>query len=751
MKNFCAKSNGTTLKDHSLKTALMANSIMTELGCTNEHVKKIAITAAIFHDIGKTSDKFQKYLKSNNENEISPGHNCVGSVLYSSIMNSNDLNRLPDIKLVKDIIEFHHTPYVEKNTRLSDFYSINDISDIIDYYKNIISEVETVLGINLDVKFINDVDDIDVDVEIKKNISFSYNDNIDNLLSIINNGGVFLAAYDTVRYADVLVSSGNEKYTRQHISSINVECPSHYSKGRWDEQFKHVMDIVNDKTYTTFSINAPTGYGKTLMAILFTLLNGGYSFFILPTNTLAEAMYKSINKHLEELNLNNITVSLLLSGEWRDGEMKEKSNIIVTNIDNFELSVFKNKRKDTSIQRLSRNCIFDEFHKYLTDAPLAYSFVASSNARNYFKNTKTLFLSATPIYDKKFINKDKLKEIVIENKSFNEQKIVFHYINAPMSSVISDMRGQDILCVVPTVKDVQRYSDYFDYTLHAMYTDSDKNDNLNRVLKLKGKNNRTNDSYITTNIISEGVDVSFNSATYVFNQMYEEIIQSSGRNNRFNSTNVKHVYIVLDRDNTFYQKNILGNWNVIENMFQSLQKTFKEGVEYSWKDIITHRNNFVTTDDAFKLYLRKKIENSIENYSKITFSEGQKYKESKEQKSKKSGDGSKMSLRGANGNLYVTTIDENGNFIEPIAVPDHVFQSGFTQKNLNKIDSDVVKDTIKYMSKLGETHNKHIKNIKKKSELDQRDIIINKARCSDTPLFMKNWSYTKQDGLITDN
>jgi CRISPR/Cas system-associated endonuclease/helicase Cas3 len=221
---------------------------------------------------------------------------------------------------------------------------------------------------------------------------------------------------------------------------------------------------------------------------------------------LAKSIYKSIKKCLKDLGLESeISVALLLGGEWKAGsDTKEKSNIIVTNIDNFEINTFRNKRKRIAIQHLNRTCIFDEFHSYMCNAPLMFSFASTIRERLMCKNIKTVLMSATPIYDRCFVKEDDVEQININDDNFANRQIRFTFDTSKEDAIKKYYGGtlvdKDVLVVACTILSADFIHEIVNDMLYSRFTESDKKEKLENLLTYKGKENRVNYSLSSTNI-----------------------------------------------------------------------------------------------------------------------------------------------------------------------------------------------------------------------------------------------------------
>lgn len=80
--NYLAKSDGTTLKEHSIAVLNLAKTIISEAGIEEEKIIKLIKIACLIHDCGKTTSTFQKYLSNNISIDGFPRHNEIGYCLF---------------------------------------------------------------------------------------------------------------------------------------------------------------------------------------------------------------------------------------------------------------------------------------------------------------------------------------------------------------------------------------------------------------------------------------------------------------------------------------------------------------------------------------------------------------------------------------------------------------------------------------------------------------------------------------------
>lgn len=742
LAKYDAQNGATSLKEHSIQTAIVTNDIMNYYGCDSERVRKNSLISAIFHDCGKTSQSFQKYLLSTDDEEPSPGHSSAGAVLFSNIV---ELSNREDEKIIRDIIEFHHKPYT-KSTYLCDLYpTINDIKNVIEYYRNIISEVEIITGINLGITFKELNEDFEEDFEtisINENVSFTHcvwesKDNV-KVKETISQTSNFVAAFDVVRTADIIASKG-ENFTPISNNRYVIYKPNHYNESRYNEQLSYVEKLlsVNGKVDC---LEAPTGYGKTAMGLLYTLRTGGYTYWVLPTNFLATTTYNSIVNHIKDFSLENeVSVSLLLSGEWKEGQDKENANIIVTNIDNFELGTFKNKRKYMSLQHITRHCIFDEFHSYVTTAPLMFSFVSTLRARNVYKNRRTLLMSATPIYHRCFVKEDMCNIVEVNNNSFNNIPYIFDFIET-RNFKCDDKKSENTLVVNSTVSQAQSNYGGCDVCFHSHFSDNDIVKKIHQLLETKGKKGNSRDSLSSTNIVNAGLDASWGNLIAV-NSTYIEILQAGGRVSRFNQSLPKIITIVKDEAQAqiFLIEQIMKTKSVVDATYERLKTLWDKHNGIITYKILSGDLKEFNSSKAMKEFINNCMQESSSDYFKIEFSEGSKVQEVSENKKKMTND--KQSLRGSNINIYVTIKDDSGKMTESFTIEEYFFEKNSVA--YGKITSKMVGDAVRFIEDNGEEELKKyfggkykyiLKNMDNGDKINQiKRILLDKAKSSDTP------------------
>jgi hypothetical protein len=204
--------------------------------------------------------------------------------------------------------------------------------------------------------------------------------------------------------ADRLVSSGDHSLGDEPVlNACEVKKPERYDSVRWETQNREVQKIVGYWGSTNGAltvVNAPAGFGKTLLGLLTALKHGRKVLWVCPRNEVAISVYHSLKKEMHNLGVKN-SIELFYGGVRKELEHSTSepfdSDIVVTNFDNLLKGSCDNGGPVLHlIAALQRTIVFDEYHEIPNCGGLYYAFLALCHARTCFVGkSRTLFLSAT--------------------------------------------------------------------------------------------------------------------------------------------------------------------------------------------------------------------------------------------------------------------------------------------------------------------------------------------------------------------
>lgn len=345
-------------------------------------------------------------------------------------------------------------------------------------------------------------------------------------------------------------------------------------------------------------IKASAGFGKTLIGIRWIMRNKKKTLWVTPRNVIATGTYDSIISELDTMGYSDkISVGLLLQGEYKQGN--EKSDIIVTNIDNFLSMMVKNNMAHNLLKELAGNVIFDEYHEFLCEQPLFAAFISYAYARTNWTISKSLFLSATAIRFDAYFCWDNINSI--HPKAYNGDMKVKIHINKynDINEFKLSEANKDSLVITHTVKQSQQIyrqvSELFSDTslLHAMFTDTRRKEIEDMLYKTHGKKSNVaqRNAVIGTNALSTGLNISaHNIYDFIINP--EGTIQRGcGRGGRFGEKEydcVNYHVCILEGDKS-------------SDTF--ISRTYDKDLYFKWYKMLEEYNGkIITKDKIYELY-----------------------------------------------------------------------------------------------------------------------------------------------------
>ena len=600
MKSFIAKKDGTDLFEHCFKVGEKCREMAKYLS-DDERIIKSAYICGVFHDLGKCVSYFQSYLRGeNSKNEEKTKHNIISSYYCGQLLkdfgeeNCNIFNNV-----LKAILYHHSVGTIDFNKVITDTENEKDtikscFGVLFSRIKKEYPEMECYENFTpktYDFKYFSEYD-----------IDQSLNDEFLLLSSILVN-------------ADIVVSSGKEYDYEIRNDEIIINKPISYDE-RFDIQ-KQKAEELNEFGLSVFT--SQTGFGKTMLGLMYLLSNKRKCYWVCPQNSICKGVFNTIKKELNVLGLNNIKVSLLLAGEYEGND--DKADIIVTNIDNFVSPIFKSNLLSLSFDLSFSNVIFDEFHEYVCDSPIMNVFTLILEMRSKTKNTKTLLLSATPIslFYKHLRNFD--VNNVKQNNSYNCEKILNKKIKlcfvGEEKDIKKDYRGESTMIFCQSVKLCQKacIEKKCDNLIHSRFTESGKKNKLDSLLNEHGKGKGIKTSYSCTNVISTGIDISFENLV-ISSPTPESLLQSLGRCNRWDEYDGIPLIEIINTKPNKSEMTIIRNVydkTLVQKFYDFLKREFDglECVTTTLGTLYHLREKFYTENaEEYKNYFLKKLNES---------------------------------------------------------------------------------------------------------------------------------------------
>ena len=700
-KEMLAKSNGQTLYDHSILVSRFAveiakNCLFSDfMSERDEFLDKKLIesvrVAGLLHDIGKCTKEFQNRLKKSNDEiladekpKIGYRHNEVGWAFLVNHLN------LPSeiLNLVLDSVYWHHG--ISK--QMSDYSNIHIKIEEEDR-QNMLGFMHLILG--------NDKL-IATNKKSKKAPRFyTDEDNHEDINSF--NTFVRTCVISADRMASKYHTVTSDEDIQKIVNSVNevennFQTDTHIYKDT--ERFTYQTYISTQSLVGgTVQINAPAGFGKTLLGLMTTSPRKRRLIWVCPRNMVAESVYHSILGEINNTTNNeNLKVELYLAGEVKQANHNSNgfdSDIIITNIDNYLSPSVDNRNADKLFTIISSDVIFDEYHELISESALLSCFINIMNVRNKITNSFSLLLSATPIDLSPFWDTLGSETYVLPEKnkhypSAHDKKYLFK------TTDVFEPTESNNLYIFNSIKNAQLNKNTLNcqHIIHSDFTDIDREKITSELFKLYGKESERDvkkPNFIGTHIIQASLDVSFNN-------LYESVLspqstlQRIGRCDRWGDCSGQSSINVVNYSTPSETsiKNVLYTNNLSNIWFDYLSDY--NGKELTLDEIYEAYNSFesehkVIIDD----YLMTKYMNSLSMLANI---HPVKFFNNKGKSDIKSVGGNKLRVTG-NGLFVILKQHDSDEYTQPFSV--NIYRSVDVDFHEDDLTMSRIKNTMKML------------------------------------------------------
>ena len=536
--------NGTeqTLKEHLNGVSKLAENFASEFG--ENEIGKIA---GLYHDIGKYSKEFQKYIRQESKQKVD--HSTAGARELFKVENHFNF-------VAAFCISGHHGGIPDAGNPL-----IQEITN-------------TTFFSRIKFKKIPNYDEYTSEIE-----SPSAN-NKSKLIPLIAKEGYFSMMFYTRMIFSCLVDAdfldtenfmSNKKISRGNFETLNklkIELESYIETNFYNKNSTRYGESINERrrkileecisigsntTENLLSLTVPTGGGKTISSMAFALYNAVKNgkkriIYVIPYTSIIEQTAK-IFSGIFDTEKENV-IEHHSGAEYEDAE-SEKENIkklatenwdapiiVTTNVQFFE-SLFSNRTsKCRKLHNIANSVIiFDEAQMIPTEflKPCVYTI---NELTKHYNCTAVLCTATQPSLEKLFENR-KITEICSEiEKNYNffrrtKIKVLEKNISAEKLTELLQENRQ-VLCIVNKKKTAIEIFENFRGKENIFYLTTNlcpihRSEVLQKIKLCLGKNRPC--KVISTSLVEAGVDLDF---PCVYREIagIDSIIQAAGRCNR---------------------------------------------------------------------------------------------------------------------------------------------------------------------------------------------------------------------------
>lgn len=618
-KQILAKSNGQTLETHSKLVSDIALIIAKE---SSNHIDDKALLESIkigglLHDIGKCTTFFQsKIRKDIDESSIEikqkHRHNEVGWAFLSRYLN------LPknQLSIVLDLVYWHHGI---SNSKQSDYYDTDIIISDTDL-QAMISFANSVLGDGLIEE---------KPFKPKTAPSYYFNDeDADEKNTIALFSRTCIISADRIASSLPLDLDKDENLEKIITETLTRPCNFDLSEHPFygNERFKKQIEIVDTINSFTTQVNAPAGFGKTILGLLWNFRRGKKLIWVCPRNIVAESVYKSINEELDAFGFDFLSTELYLGGEVKESNHlftnDFSSDIIVTNIDSYLSPSVDNRHASRLHLILNADVIFDEFHELIGESALFACFITLMMTRHRLTNSATLLLSATATQMYKIWDSHTNKTLVLPSKFSHYQAAHKKKYLLKTTDELNFIGGNNHLLIVNSISNAQlnKRAHGFDLLLHSKFEPKHREANIQKLYYLYGKETERNvkkENVIGTHIVQASLDVSFKHLTESVLSP-QSTLQRIGRCDRWGDYEGQSeiTLVNLGNNSEVSMKRILYSSNLSNSWFEFINQY--NGAELTLDELYEIYNDFEEQNTGvLDRFLRTKYAESLDSLSRI--------------------------------------------------------------------------------------------------------------------------------------
>ena len=525
---------------------LLENHIKNMISAGDEELDK---QVKLYHDIAKLKNNFQIYIRDTSNDKLDKNHSLLSA--YFFLLNSK-FNEIPTLFGFLAIVS-HHGDVLnldrlvrEDNKFLGDnFENSKELkywNEVADAAKNI--EIYSRLSTSKD-EFLKKATSLQIFSFRLTYRNFTYKDFID-----------FKSLYSNLVYSDkfeAIFSMPKQETKNIPIDVLEGDIQSLPPNKKRDEFRKFVLNNF-DENYKLFTLTAPTGYGKTLTALNFTLkFNKSRIIYALPFTSIIDQIYDIIAKIYKN---SDISVSKAhhktmideenLTEEDRYSKIKFlmesfSGEINVTTLYQLIFSLFGNKNKDNVKFNQLKNSVVIIDEAQAIPYNFRKDFILLCEIISQRLGTIFIFMSATmPV-----IKSENFKEISNLDYFSKQDRYVIKWLDISgeeglLEKICGTARDKNTLVVVNTIKKAQelfvKLRDKFScFCLNGYMYDEHKRATI-ETIKRAINTNKDNPLaskilLISTQSIEAGVDLDFDVGFREVSPI-SSIIQTAGRVNR---------------------------------------------------------------------------------------------------------------------------------------------------------------------------------------------------------------------------
>jgi len=674
----------TSVAENSRQTLLSKKLNLKTL--EKDKLAEISYIIGLLHDLGKSLDSFQEIFKLENKDKNLPHENhspissYIGYYVLCEYCKKNNLNNI--FPFLGTLVINKHHGNLDDLTNLFENYKLSELEK---QYREILNKKELIMFYNenlkkFDLDFKNILGKIKIGEKTDKAIhnSLQFEKDTSNHIELFLIGKLlFSILLDSdkkeaaniidyqitpIKFDKSIVNNYLSKLSLDYPERFDLNLPINQIKNEFKSSIlKHEIDI-NNKIYT---ITAPTGIGKTLTSLEFSIkLQNIISeeikiIYVLPYTSIIDQTYSEFKKALmyfygvkfeeneseyiiknHHLSLQEVTSEKYTNSENYLNELlvidSWESNLIVSTYVQMLLSIFADKNKiSIKFHNLCNSIIILDEVQFINDKYWAlldkvfnilserfniYFILMTATQPLIFKESKAIELSNSNFFENKLFSKKVDFEIFNQPMTitdlFEKFKVNFEQnIKNKYLFILNTKKSS--LELFNQIEESGNFNDYDLFYLSTLLCPQDRIEKIDKIIALS-KNNKSKYIIVSTQLIEAGVDITSDEC-YTDISTIDSLAQRAGRCNRYNENEKGNVYIINslinenDRNREYISYILKDSFVLpkVKKLIETGQFDVKKIVDSFFKEIESHQINGILNDiphlhfkkisDSFKL------------------------------------------------------------------------------------------------------------------------------------------------------
>lgn len=516
-----------------------------------------------------------------------------------------------------------------------------------------------------------------------------------------------LSAAQTAHIASLSIKEAEEVFNTLNTQSGHPTLRASYTLGAAPSERTKLQEHLAKEaaSHVTSVMAPPCGFGKSRIALLwFANLvqkrNFNQLLWVVPRNAIATGLATQMDEELASLGLSSLSWELFLGSTRVAASSNAPSapfsaNVIITNLDNILSPYVRHSWADRISDINSSAIVFDEFHEFASASPLFATFITLMAGRHNISRAPTLLLSATPTEIWPLWHAPTSEDVyLLPPVSSISQKNIAISLGSTMAAATVAVKDGGA-AVMNSVAYAQSHHLESRTTMmaHSLYSPSDKEDVIKRVLTTFGKEACQSNSHKSISagpIIQASLGVSF--STLVDSVCSpESTLQRLGRLDRFLTLDSpRYLALLIDpkesRPETSARKNVYDG--ELSDLWRGEIASFADGrTHFKMDEMVELYRSFSDRHrDMIRTWLTKLVDKSFAELNRVPPQRPVKKVQPTDGRT-----ASKGNLRDPDGSYFVTAqiVNEIGSDTRLLGIDEVI---GITKIRAAKIAEDLAGD-----------------------------------------------------------